>query len=77
MVHGFKCLAAQNVVSKRQSWNRKVPYVYTHSSLALRVLEYVDAVKWISMHGRHDPAGILNNHIRVSLAISTLKYNRF
>ena len=52
-----------------------MPYMYTHSSLALRVLEYVDAVKWISMHGRHDPAGILNNSIGVSVATST-EYNR-
>lgn len=52
-----------------------MPYMYTHSSLAPRILEYVDAVKWISMHGRHDPAGILNNNIGISVATST-KYNR-
>lgn len=45
--------------------------MYTHSSLAFSVLKYIDAVKRIRMHRRHDPARILNNALRVSIAVST------
>ena len=62
---------SRKVVSKRRQ-NQKVPYVDTHSLLALRIFKNINAVKWVRVHGGHDPAGILNKNVRVSLAVSTM-----
>ena len=35
------------VVFKRGKQNQKVTYVYTHSLLALRIFENINAVKWV------------------------------
>ena len=51
--------------------SENITHMYTHSSLAFSVLKNVDAVKRIRMHRRHDPARILNNVLRVSIAFST------
>ena len=67
---------SRKVVSKRGRQNQKVPYVYTHSLLALRIFKNINAVKWVRVHGGHDPAGILNKNIRVRLAVSTI-YDEF
>ena len=56
----FTCLATQEkYFSKGGKQNQKVPYVDTHSFLALRIFKNIDAVKWVRVHGGHDPAGIL------------------
>ena len=41
--------------------------MYTHRSLALCVLEDVNAVKRVRVHGGHDPSGILKKVNGVSL----------
>ena len=46
--------------------------MYTHSLLALRIFKYIDAIKWVRVHGGHDPAGILNKNDRVSQAVSKI-----
>ena len=45
--------------------------MYTHGSLAFCVLENVDTIKRVRMHRRHNPAGILNKDLGVSVAVST------
>ena len=72
MVRWFTVSQQKKVGSKKRRESRGMPYMYTHSSFALRILEDVNAVKWVRVHGGHDPAGVLNKIIGVSLAVSTL-----
>lgn len=45
--------------------------MYTHGSLAFCVLKNVDTIKRVRMHRRHNPAGILNKDLGVSIDVST------
>ena len=59
-------LATRKAASNKEEF-QKMPYMYTHSSLAFRILKNIDTVKRIRVHGRHDPAGILTRILESAL----------
>ena len=70
------CLATQNIcVSRGEGEINKVPYMYTHSLLALRIFKNINAVKWVRVHWGHDPAGILKKTLESALPFRQLMTN--